>query len=51
MAMLETHKISGRFRSTGAGLLLVLFALYYAGSTLFVHSHRTWHGIETHSHP
>ncbi|MBD5276264.1 MAG: hypothetical protein HDS30_01190 [Bacteroides sp.] len=51
MAMLETHNISGRFRSTGAGLLLVLFALYYAGSTLFVHSHRTWHGIETHSHP
>lgn len=31
--------------------LVVLFAAYYCGSTLFMHSHNTWHGIVTHSHP
>ena len=31
--------------------LVVLFAAYYCGSTLFVHSHNTWHGLITHSHP
>ncbi|MDE6498004.1 MAG: hypothetical protein K2L21_05030 [Muribaculaceae bacterium] len=51
MATTEKFGITGRFRSAGAAVMLVLFALYYCGSTLFVHSHRTWHGIETHSHP
>lgn len=35
----------------GAALLMVLFAAYYCGSTLFVHSHATWQGMVTHSHP
>lgn len=30
---------------------MVLFAAYYCGSTLFVHSHVTWQGVVTHSHP
>lgn len=51
MATREKHSITGRCRSAGAALLLALFAVYYCGSTLFVHSHRTLHGIETHSHP
>ncbi|MDE6109124.1 MAG: hypothetical protein K2F72_02425 [Muribaculaceae bacterium] len=51
MATREKYVKKGRFRSAGAALMLVLFALYYCGSTLFVHTHRTWRGVETHSHP
>lgn len=32
-------------------LLVALFAAYYAGSSLFVHSHHTLQGLTTHSHP
>lgn len=51
MAKDGKHSIARGCRSTGAAVLLALFALYYCGSTLFVHSHHTWHGLETHSHP
>jgi len=35
-----------------AWFLLVLFAMFFCGNTLFVHTHRLFDGqIETHSHP
>lgn len=47
----KSHDITGTSRLVRALFLVVLFAAYYCGSTLFVHSHNTWHGLITHSHP
>ncbi|MCM1450081.1 MAG: hypothetical protein NC082_07035 [Clostridiales bacterium] len=46
-----SHDITGRSLSMRAVFLVMLFAAYYCGSTLLVHSHNTWHGVVTHSHP
>ncbi len=46
-----SHNIHGRSLSMRAIFLVLLFAAYYCGSTLFAHSHYTWHGLVTHSHP
>lgn len=32
-------------------LLIALFVSYYGGTTLFFHSHETYEGLITHSHP
>lgn len=56
--MTEVKKTHKSLRTRGRGniiaiLLTVLFAAYYSGSTLFVHTHFTGfgHGLVTHSHP
>lgn len=46
--MQNKKRFSGRFLAI---LLTLLFAVYYSGSTLFIHTHIINSGEITHSHP